>query len=334
MARRIRPRTAAAVRPAAVAQPGPAQPADLDGELVDVLAAWVSGGAHSPQTLARMSETVHRFARRLHALGVSSFVDVQPVDAWGFITAPVSGGQPAELATRHARRTALRTLYRTLRAMGRPVGDPTLDLALPPRGLLAARPLTDDEVTLCRAGAQLTRGRWASMRATAWALGEATAVSSEITAIALADLDDPASPQTVRLPGTRRHDPRTARLTGWGRRVVAERVQTLRSAGADASTLLAYGGHAPPGGAKAQASVCNALREVLDTAGLAAETDVRPSSLRHWAGRTAYDTGTPIEQVARLLGHRSLDATAEDIALSWRTPTPIPRPNRTERHRP
>jgi hypothetical protein len=49
---------------------------------------------------------------------------------------------------------------------------------------------------------------------------------------------------------------------------------------------------------------------------------VRPSSLRHWAGRTAYDAGSPIEAVARLLGHRSLDATAEDIALTWRDGSP------------
>ena len=45
---------------------------------------------------------------------------------------------------------------------------------------------------------------------------------------------------------------------------------------------------------------------------------MRPASLRNWAGRTAYDAGTPIEDVARLLGLRTLDAAAEDIALNWR----------------
>jgi integrase/recombinase XerC len=295
-------------------------------DLVDVqrrvVAAWAAAGAHSEQTLARMGETTHRFARRLQAQGVASFSDVSPGHARGFIHAPVAGGTAPEIATQHARRTAIRTLYRTLRLLGYPVADPTLDLALPPRGLTVARPLTDDEVTLCRASAQVVTGRAAWVRVTAWALGEATAVSSEITRIRICDLNDAIRPTTVQLPGTKRHDPRTGTLTDWGQRILAARVQRLQEQGSVETALLAYGGTAPPGGAKAQASVCNALREVLIAGGLAAEPDVRPTSLRHWAGRAAYDRGLPLHEVALLLGHRSLDATADDIALSWHTPRP------------
>ncbi len=120
-----------------------------------VLDAWAAGNVHSAQTLARMSETVTRFTRRLQATGVGSFAEVDPAHACGFITAAVAGGAPPQVATQHARRTAIRTLYRTLRAVGFEVADPTLDLALPARGTRAARPLTDDEITLCRASAQM-----------------------------------------------------------------------------------------------------------------------------------------------------------------------------------
>ena len=283
-----------------------------------VLGRWTESNALTEQTLARMGETVTRYTRRLHAQGVTRLADVTPADAAGFVSSALPSGAAPELATRHARRTAVRMFYRSLRGLGFPAGDPTLDLALPPRGVLAARPLTDDEVVLGRVSCQVGRGRGGRRHAVAWALGEATAVSSEITAVTVADLDDPDAPRRVRLPGTRRHAPRVGVLTDWGSVVLARRVAELREVGGDGATLLAYGGAAPPGGAKAQASVCNALREVLYAAGLAAETDVRPTSLRHWAGRVAYDRGAPIEEVARLLGHRSLDAAAEDIALDWR----------------
>jgi integrase/recombinase XerC len=47
---------------------------------------------------------------------------------------------------------------------------------------------------------------------------------------------------------------------------------------------------------------------------------VRPTSVRHWAGRAIYDAGARIDQVALALGHRSLDETATDIGLDWRRP--------------
>jgi integrase/recombinase XerC len=290
----------------------------MDDELDAVMLIWQVSDLHSEQTYLRMTETVNRFSARLAAQGISTFTTVTPEQAAGFVLAPLADGRTPEVHTQHARRTAVRTLYKTLRRVGYDVGDPTLDLVLAPRGLRVARPLTADEVTLCRASAQAMPGRGGWMRATAWALGEAGAVSSEITAVRVGDLNDPDHPQSVQLPGTRRLRARRADLTPWANQVLAHRVALLRRVGrADAATLLAYGGATPPGGAKAQATVCNALRDVLNSAGLAGEPDVRPSSLRHWVGRTAFDAGAPIQDVARLLGHRSLDATAEDVALDW-----------------
>lgn len=290
----------------------------LDDELARAVAHWQSAGTHTDGTLARLLETTAAFARRLQAQGVGSFTEVTPAQATAFVSARTRHGATPELATRHARRTALRTLFRTLRGLGLHDSDPTLDLVLPPRGLLVARPLTDDEVGLCRASAQMGAGARSQMRAVAWALGEATALSSEVTMVRLLDVDDADHPTAVQLPGTRDLDGRRGELSPWGRRVLRTRLSTLRAAGASADTLLCYAGSAPPGGAKAQASACNALRNVLAAAGLGHEPDVRPASLRHWAGRRLYEEGTPIEQVARTLGHRSLDITAAHIGLDWR----------------
>jgi integrase/recombinase XerC len=64
--------------------------------------------------------------------------------------------------------------------------------------------------------------------------------------------------------------------------------------------------------------VCNAIAGVLGLAGFTEEPDVRPASLRNWAGRRLYDAGMPIDQVARRMGARTLDSAAADVALEWR----------------
>ena len=308
MARRL-PDASAIARPTRAA-------VSTEQELRQVFSAWEVSRAHSSQTDARMSESLHRFAARLQAQGVRTFIAVTAEQAASFVHAPLPDGRYPEVNTQHARRTAVRALYRTLRQLGYPVGDPTLDLVLVPREARVARPLTSAEVLLCRATAQATSGR-AWIRAAAWALGESGAVSSEITRVRVCDLIDPANPEQVRLPGTRRARPRVVELTPWARQVLGRRLMSLRLSGRlRPGALLAYEGAAPPGGAKAQAAACNALRNVMEAAGLANDPDVRPASLRHWVGRSAYDAGASLDEVAALLGHRSLDATAADIALA------------------
>jgi integrase/recombinase XerC len=301
------------VRAAATA--GPA----LADAVTEVIAQWRAERLISEQTLLRASETITRYARRLQHRGVQRFGQETPEDAAAFVQARTADGRPPELATMHARRTCVRMLYRTLRSRGWHDGDPTLDLTLPARGARTARPLTADEVALCRLSSRLGSGARSLRLAVCWALGETTAVSSEISALRLRDVDDAQSPTVVQLPGTHRHDPRTGALSPWGQTVLARHVGALLAAGAGPSTLLAYTGAAAPGGHVSQASVCNALGAVLEQAGLSGESDVRPASLRHWAGRELFDGGARIEEVARRLGARSLDSAAEDVALTWRS---------------
>ncbi|AWB91152.1 hypothetical protein C3E78_02340 [Aeromicrobium chenweiae] len=280
---------------------------------------WKDSGDYSNQTLLRSSETWARFITRQQKLGATTPADFTLQHCHAFVWAFGASGQPAEVATMHARRTALRMGFRALRDLGHDVGDPTLDLALPPRTGTAARPLTDAEVGLCRTSARLGEAGAASLqRAVAWAIGETTAVSSEISAVRVRDVDDHEDPRWIRLPGTRRHDARLGELTDWGSTIVKRHLQVLDERSAPPSTPLTYKGDAEPGQAKAQAAVCNALGAVLKFAGLAAEPDIRPASLRNWAGRALLDGGMPIEHVARRMGSRSLDAAAEDIGLHWR----------------
>lgn len=295
-----------------------ADAAPLAQALESVRASWEASGAFSEQTLLRATETAQRFTQRAARQGASTVSDLTEQVCSAFIAAATLDGRPPELTTRHARRTALRMFFRTLRELGLYAGDPTLDLQLPARTSTAARPLTDDEVTLGRVAARLgAAGSTSLQRAVCWALAEATAITSEITQVRVGDMDSPRAPRWVRLPGTKRARPRLGELTSWGSAVVARQVQVLSQRGAGSQTLLTYRGTGTPGQHVAQAAVCNAIGDVLAAADLADEPDVRPASVRNWAGRALYDAGMPIERVALRMGARSLDATAEDIALRW-----------------
>jgi site-specific recombinase XerD len=292
-------------------------PLPLDLGFRKIVDAWSASDAFTGQTRTRATETLGRFTTRASKTGVATWQDVDPRTCAGFITAHTSDGRAAELATQHARRTVLRMAFRTLRDLGHPVGDLTIDVVLPARSTRQARPLTDDEIVLCRVAARLT-GPPTLRRAVTWALAEATAVTSEIPQVRICDLDDSENPRRVRLAGNQRHDPRWGMLTDWGATVISRHVQALREKGAAEDDRLVYRGKADPSQDKAQASACNAVGHVLDTAGFTGQADVRPASIRGWIGRTLYEQGHSLQDVALALGNRSLDATADAIGLDWR----------------
>jgi hypothetical protein len=68
-------------------------------------------------------------------------------------------------------------------------------------------------------------------------------------------------------------------------------------------------------GASGQASASAAIAWTLRRSGLAADATVRPASVAAWAGRRLLDEGVALEEVARRLGIRSLDRTANFIGL-------------------
>src|SRR6266576_3853828 len=143
------------------------------------------------QSTHRMTELLVRFTIFIDkGLRLSSVEDITAEHASRFIFAGISkpvGPQRPSVATMHLRRSALRLYFRTLRQIGIAVADPTQDLVLPARSCLAVRPLTDDEIVVCRSFSLQTL--IATRQPAAWALAEATARTSEIPNIVVSDLD-------------------------------------------------------------------------------------------------------------------------------------------------
>ncbi len=152
-----------------------------------------------------------RYAARAH--GVVTLGDVTPALARSFVSAKTTKGKPPGVATQHLRRSAIRLLFRILRQFRICTLDPTIDLHLPPRDHSSFRPLTDDEVDLCRWASRSTLTM--TRRPAAWALAEAGASTAEMGQVTLADLD--AREGRVWISGGPKTDPRWAALTEWGR---------------------------------------------------------------------------------------------------------------------
>jgi integrase len=247
-----------------------------------------------------------QFAER--GWGVSEIQDVSAEVAAAFVRAPMPDGSPAGVSMMHMRRSTLRLLFRLAREAGLADRDPTLDLALPARSELAARPLTDDEVALCRGHSLWTLA--GARRSATWALAEATCRSGELAHITVADMD--LGRGQVSISGGRLTRPRLGLLTEWGSVQLRRRLDELDH---DPATPIVYAGASGP--RSGQVSACVAIDDVLRRAGLSEERDVRPSSIAAWAGRRILAETNRIDEVARRLGMRSLDRTARFIAWDW-----------------
>src|SRR6266550_1940647 len=181
------------------------------------------------QSTHRMTELLVRFTIFLDkGLRLDSVDDIRAEHANRFIFAGISkpvGPQRPSVATMHLRRSALRLYFRTLRQIGMAVGDPTQDLVLPARSCLAVRPLTDDEVVVCRSFSLQTLT--ATRQPAAWALAEATARTSEIPYIVVSDLD--FTNRRVWIHGSSKAESRWGSLSEWGATQLARRVGSLKN---------------------------------------------------------------------------------------------------------
>jgi site-specific recombinase XerC len=267
------------------------------------------------QSTHRMTELLVRFTIFLDkGLRLGSVQQISPDQADQFIRATIStpsGPKKPATATMHLRRSAVRLYFQTLRQLGLFDGDPTIDLLLPPRSCLAVRPLTDDEIVVCRSFSLQTLT--ATRQPAAWALAEATARTSEIHHILVSDLDFTNS--RVWIHGSSKAESRWGSLSEWGTTQLARRVGSLDNVLTD-DPAVAYEGRGSE--ESGQVSSCIAIAETLTRAGIGKEPDVRPGSVVAWAGRKVYDETGSIEEVARRLGVRSLDRAARFIEWGWK----------------
>jgi integrase/recombinase XerC len=297
--------------------------------------SWVHGDAPPSQALGRVLEelrrsrltdqSTHRMTELLvrftifldKGLRLVSVEQISAEQAGQFIRAVIStpsGPQRPAVATMHLRRSALRLYFQTLRQLGLYEGDPTMDIALPPRSCLAVRPLTDDEIVVCRSFSLQTLT--ATRQPAAWALAEATARTSEIPHIVVSDLD--FANRRVWIHGSSKAEARWGSLSDWGATQLRRRIDGLKSVPSE-DPAVAYEGRGSE--ESAQASSCIAIAEPLMRAGIGQEPDVRPGSVVAWAGQRIFEETASIEEVARRLGIRSLDRAARFIGWGWAAET-------------
>lgn len=276
----------------------------LDGQLEALL-----GRLHelelSPQTRARFGELFLRFGTFLssgHRIRDLTKVSPSHVEAFIHARSAATGREPS-ISTSHLRRSAVRVLLREARGLGFISGDPTLDVILPrKRRVTSPRALTDGEVSRCRA-ACITDTRLAA----AWALAEATATTAELPRVAVDDVHH----GRVWLAGSTKTEARWGYPSDWGIQQIRRRLATLER---KRESRLLYGGRGSP--ESQQASSCIAISAVLRRAGIRS-SEVRPVSVRAWAGQRVFEETNAIGVVARRLGLRSLDAAARLIEWNW-----------------
>jgi site-specific recombinase XerD len=273
-------------------------------ELVD--AALRHDTTRSAATRTVQSTEVGRFWRYLSHCDIDAIHDITPEITHDFVHgAARSGtrwGAPAG-STQRNRRAAVRYVFEVLRGVGFVVGDPTLDLTVNEVRARQAAHVTD--ATMERLQAAAPHELVASRRAVVLALAQAGAANTEIIRIHTADVN--VADGTVALPGGTRLAPRTNRLTGWGRHVLAE----VLVASHDADVLLIT-----VGASSAASTVSNTMSDLCQAAGIRPKVTVE--SVRAWRARRLFEHTHSIEDVARFLGTRSLDVACDVVDHRWR----------------
>jgi hypothetical protein len=292
------------LQPAANARSAGSMPPRALGDLV--VSRLTERDALAPVSLIRVADLVRGFANFLAASGVESADDICEASASAFVRSLTRSMTEPSLATMHLRRTALRIFFREAASLGFVFVDPTRNITLPARSYDDLRPLTDEEIDRCRSFAERMEGD--NRCSIAWALAEATARVPELEVFRCRDLD--LRHGRVWLGGSSYTEARRSELTDWGRDEF--RRLTLSKAKWPSEGFLLRPGKA------SRASVYEFIASTFRRAGLAKTPGVRPNSIPAWRGAKELGQGASIDEVAVLLGMRSLDRAATFIGFDWR----------------
>jgi site-specific recombinase XerD len=269
-----------------------------------VLAHDVSRETIAPSTITEFGDVMRRFVVFIErGLGLSQLSQIGAAEVESFVRSRRADGGRPSLSLMHNRRTVCRHLFRTAMALGITSSDPTIAIDLPLRGTNQLRALTSDEVTVCRSVAMFHQADLP--HPLAWTMAEATARTIEIAHVRVRDVD--VTRGLVHLPGSPRTDPRTVPLTDWG--LAQARRRVLHHDSDPDAPFVPFRSRKVP-----RASASMAVIEVIRAAGLSGP-GVRPVSVVAWRGTQAYRAGSSIQDVAVLLGMRSLDRTAALIGV-------------------
>lgn len=263
-------------------------------------------GVMAPISLVRVADLIRGFANYLAASGVASSCEITEAHASAFVRSLTRSKTEPSVATMHLRRTALRIFFREANALGVVSVDLTASVPLPPRSYRDLRPMTDGEIERCRSFAERMKGE--TRYAVAWALAEATARVAELGAIRAEDLD--LEEGQVWIGGSSNTDARWSTLTDWGVNQLRHVMMSRSKPPPDRSLLKP--------GTTSRASIHELVASTLRQASLARTPGVRPNSIPAWRGAAELANGASIDEVAALLGMRSLDRAANFIGFDWR----------------
>ncbi|OZM70310.1 hypothetical protein CFN78_25620 [Amycolatopsis antarctica] len=269
----------------------------------------------SASTVAQWSVFAGQLETLAAQLGIVSLDDIDPDLVDDIVRSPLQDSkgrlrEPA-LPTQHGRRVALRNAYRTARALGLTDADPARDTDLPAKPVeTTIRPLTDTEAERVKSWAVYRWDKLGRRHGAMAALALTGAHVAEVGGVYPDNVD--LDRGVVRLPGCgQRIDARTLVLDSWSALALHDRLADIDDRNLPVAGLVGDW-------VQRKNLVSTALRRVLTKAGLGGDPTLRPASLPAHAARAAFLRHWQIEDAARVLGVRSLDAAARTIRYEWR----------------